>query len=177
MLGARTLQTGRLLLAPVSYADIADLTRLKADPLVYGQMFGGVRQPTQVMLELAEDLTFWSRNNAGMWMVRDAATKEALGLVGLHDRPDGRGIALRFAFTPQSRGRGLAREAAGATLRHAHDRAGIPRIIAVAREGNLSSRLVLGAIGMREIDSFDRNGDRVLIFESKKTLSLGERVG
>ena len=176
MLGARTLQTGRLLLSPVSYADIADLTRLKADPLVYAQMLGGVRGPSQVMLELAEDLTFWARNNTGMWMVRDAATKEAHGLVGLHDRPDGRGVALRFAFTPQSRGRGLAREAAGATLRHAHDRAGIPRIIAVAKESNLSSRLVLGAIGMREVESFNRNGDRMLVYESKKALSHGERA-
>ncbi len=177
MSAARTLQTGRLVLSPVSYADIADLQRLKADPQVYAQMLGGVRQPGQVMLELAEDLTFWARHGAGMWMVRDAATNEAHGLVGLHERPDGRGIALRFAFTPQSRGRGLAREAAGAALRHAHDRANIGRVIAVAKEANVSSRLVLGAIGMRECDSFDRNGDNVLVYESKKALFPGETVG
>ena len=49
-----------------------------------------------------------------MWLVRDQAGA-VMGLVGLHQRPDGRGVGLRFAFTQASRGKGLAREA-GARL-------------------------------------------------------------
>ena len=162
-MAARSLQTGRLLLTPVSGADVADLIRLKGDPLVYAQMLGGVRQPAQVMAELAEDLSFWARHGTGMWLARENGA--LVGLVGLHERPDGRGIALRYAFTPQSRGRGLAREAAGAALRHAHE-AGIGRVVAVAKESNFTSRMVLGAIGMRECGAFDRHGERALLFES-----------
>lgn len=162
----------------MAYSDLADLQRLKGDPLVYAQMLGGVRQQGQVMLELAEDLSFWARHGVGMWMVRGAESGAergvAHGLVGLHERPDGRGIALRFAFTPQSRGRGLAREAAGAALRYAHDRAAIGRVIAVAKESNFSSRLVLGAIGMQECDAFDRHGDPVLVYESLRARAFGE---
>ncbi len=161
----RVLRTGRLALSPVAWGDLADLQRLKGDPLVFGQMLGGVRARAQVSVELAQDVGFWARHGAGMWMVRDAAGV-AVGLVGLHERPDGRGVGLRFAFTPESRGHGLAREAAGAALRHAHERAGIARVVAVARESNIGSRTVLGAIGMRECDEFVRDGERMMMFES-----------
>ena len=160
------IRTGRLILSPVSWADLPDLQVLKSDPLVYAQMLGGVRSPIQVASELAEDVVFWARHGAGMWTVRPAEGGAAVGLVGLHERVDGRGTALRFAFTPVSRGRGLAREAAGAALRFAHDQADIHRVIAVARESNIGSRTVLGAIGMREYDAFRRDGEPMLVYES-----------
>lgn len=169
---ARTLRTGRLLLTPVAWGDMDELRRLKGDPQVYAQMLGGVRGTIEVAAELAADTAFWARNGAGMWLVRPdlpgglPGGAPAIGLVGLHQRTDGRGIALRFAFTPESRGRGLAREAAGAALRFAHDRAGLPRVVAVARESNIGSRTVLGAIGMRECDTFLRGGEPMVMFES-----------
>ena len=57
-------------------------------------------------------------------------------------------------------------QAAGAALRFAHDRAGIRRVVAVAREDNFSSRTVLGAIGMREAGTFPRGRDTMMLFES-----------
>ena len=161
----RAIRTGRLLLTPVGWQDIAELCELKGDPRVYATMLGGVRSPLQVAAELAEDTRFWARHGAGMWLVRDLEGR-AVGLTGLHERTDGRGIALRFAFRPEMRGKGLAREAAGAALRFAHDRAHVRRVVAVARENNLASRTVLGAIGMREYDTFLRHGDRMLVYES-----------
>lgn len=158
--------TGRLVLTPTGWADLGDLVALKGDPLVYGQMLGGVRGLRQVAEELAADSAFWARHGVGMWIVRPAAGGKAIGLVGLHERPDGRGIALRFAFTPESRGKGLAREAAGAALRFAHSRAGLTRVVAVARESNFGSRTVLGAIGMRDCETFLRGGEPMVLFES-----------
>lgn len=166
MPGGPTLRTGRLVLAPVVWGDVPALTRLKGDPLVFGQMLGGIRSAVQVVEELAADTSFWARHRTGMWMVREAATEDAVGLVGLHERLDARGVGLRFAFTPESRGHGLAREAAGAALRHAHERAGIKRVVAVTRESNIGSRTVLGAIGMRECETFQRDGNAMLMYES-----------
>ncbi len=166
MIPPRVLRTGRLVLSPVAWGDLQDLQRLKEDPRVFGQMLGGVRGPAQVAAELAEDTAFWARHGTGIWVVRPEEGADAIGLVGVHERPDGRGLALRFAFTPESRGRGLAREAAGAALRHAHERGRLGRIIAVAKESNTSSRMVLGAIGMREAEVFERGGERVLVYES-----------
>ena len=161
---SRVLHTGRLVLTPVGWGDLPALRRLKEDPLVFGQMLGGVRHAAQVISELAEDLAFWSSTGTGMWSVREAG--QIIGLVGIHQRPDGRGEGLRFAFTTASRGRGLAREAAAAALRHAHDQAGLPRVVAVTRETNIGSRTVLGSIGMRPTESFQRDGERMLLFES-----------
>lgn len=165
---ARTIRTGRLLLSPVGWGDLEALRRLKGDPLVFAQMLGGVRGAAAVAAELAEDVAFWARMRVGMWVVREAGpgSGSVVGLTGLHERGDGRGLALRFAFLPESRGRGLAREAAGAALRFAHERAGLARVVAVARESNFASRTVLGAIGMRECEAFVRGGEPMLMFES-----------
>jgi RimJ/RimL family protein N-acetyltransferase len=140
------------------------LMALKADPLVYGQMLGGVRSHWQVVEELAEDRAYWAAHNIGMFAIREGTVFQ--GITGIHERPDGRGQALRFAVWPEARGRGIAREAATAVLRFAHDRAGVPRIIAVARAENFGSRMVLGSIGMRECDAFLRDGHVMLVYES-----------
>jgi RimJ/RimL family protein N-acetyltransferase len=161
-----TLRTGRLVLRPVAYADLAELVRLKGDPLVFAVMLGGVRTPEQTARELADDIGFWGAHGAGMWTVRSAEGGDFLGLVGMHGRPDGRGIALRFALHAHAQGRGYASEAAGAALRFAHDRAGLERIVAVARASNIGSRQVLGAIGMRECERYERDGYEVVVFES-----------
>lgn len=160
------ISTGRLVLSPVGWEHIEAITALKGDPLVYGQMLGGVRGPVLVAAELAEDAAFWARHGVGMWIAHPAPGGAGVGLVGLHERTDGRGIALRFAFHPAVRGQGLAREAAGAALRFAHDRAGLARVVAVAKDSNIGSRTVLGAIGMRPCGRFDRGGDAMVMYES-----------
>jgi RimJ/RimL family protein N-acetyltransferase len=163
----RDLRTGRLVLTPVAWADLADLRALKGDPRVHAIMLGGVRSGPQVAEDLAEDIMFWGRHGVGMWAMRLAGSGDFVGTVGLHERPDGRGIALRFVVTAAAQGRGYASEAAGAALRFAHERAGLEVVIAVVRESNIASRQVLGAIGMRECDAFLRDGGRVLVYESR----------
>jgi len=158
------LRTERLTLRPVSLPDLPHLIRLKADPQVFGVMLGGVRDVVRTVEELATDIAFWGETGAGMWSAYE--DRKFQGLVGLHRRPDGLGIALRFAVWPEARGRGLAREAAGAALRYAHDVAGIERIIAVAREENFGSRMVLGGIGMVEVGSYVLDGRVMLLFDS-----------
>lgn len=154
------------MLAPVGWRDRDALRALKADPASFALMLGGVRTAAQADAELASDLAFWAKHGAGMWTVRAPGDEALLGITGLHERPDDRGVGLRFAFWPATRGRGLAREAAGAALRFAHDRAELPRVVAVAREDNTGSRLVLGAIGMRECGEFWRDGHLMIVHES-----------
>jgi RimJ/RimL family protein N-acetyltransferase len=158
------LRTARLTLEPVSAGDLPALMALKADPLVYGQMLGGVRSRWQVIDELIADRAYWSANGVGMFAIREG--RRFQGATGIHLRPDGRGQALRFAVWPEARGRGLAREAASAALRFAIDGAGLQRVIAVAQAENFGSRMVLGSIGMRECDAFLRNGMVMLVYES-----------
>lgn len=160
------LRTARLAMSPVAGADLADLQALKADPRVFAIMLGGVRTPARTADELAEDIAFWAARGYGMWSVRDGSSDAFAGVTGFMQRPDGRGVALRFAFWPEAQGRGLAREAAGAALRFGHERAGLERIVAVARESNFASRTVLGGIGMVEADGFVQGGHAMVLYES-----------
>ncbi len=163
---AWTIRTARLVLTPISWTDLPDLTSIKADPRVFAIMLGGVRTPARAAQELAQDIAFWGANGYGIWAVREANTSQFQGLTGFMDRPDGRGIALRFALWPEGRGRGLAREAAGAALQFGHEQARLSRIIAVAREDNFASRTVLGGIGMHEAETFTQQGHRMILYES-----------
>ena len=163
----RTLQTGRLVLRPVWGGDLEELVALKAEPRAFALLLGGVRTRRQTTDELAEDIAFWGRHGVGMWTVRARAENSSLlGLTGIMGRRDGRGLALRFTLRPGQWGRGYASEAAGAALRFAHEQAALPRIVAVARESNVGSRQVLGAIGMRVVDRFVQNDHEMLLFES-----------
>ena len=164
MNAAWTLRTGRLVLTPVSGTDLPDLYAIKAAPSVFAIMLGGVRNAVQTAEDLAEDVRHWGQYGFGIWAVREAG--RFVGIAGLSHRPDGRGVALRFALWPDAQGRGLAREAALAALRFGHDRTGLDRIVAVARESNFASRMILGGIGMREAEGFEQRGYRMVLYES-----------
>jgi RimJ/RimL family protein N-acetyltransferase len=168
MLSPWRLATARLILTPVAAADLRDISSLKADPRAFAQMLGGVRSKLRSAEELAEDIRFWGAHGFGMWAVRARAGNAFMGIAGLLDRADGRGIALRFALWPQARGFGLASEAAGAALVYAHETAGLAKVIAVARQDNYASRMVIGAIGMTEVDRFMHDGALRLVYQSAR---------
>ena len=153
-------------MTPVHGADLPHLCAMKSDPQVFAVMLGGVRGPAETAEELTRDVVAWGANGYGIWSVRERDGNRFVGIAGLEERPDGLGVALRFALEPEAQGRGLAREAASAALRFGHDAARLRRIVAVAREINVGSRHVLGAIGMTECGDFMQNDHRMLLFES-----------
>ncbi len=161
----RSVRTPRLLLKPVTWRDMEDMVRLKADGGAFGQMLGGVCTRQQAEREMADDIAFWACHRVGIFTIHD--NNQFVGMTGIHDRPDGRGFGLRFALFASARGRGIAREAANAALNFAHD-AGLHRVIAVASESNVASRTILGGIGMHVCDTFTRNGQTMVVYESKR---------
>jgi RimJ/RimL family protein N-acetyltransferase len=162
------LRTGRLVLNPVGGGDTAELRALTADPRVFAIMLGGVRNSMQATQDLSQQVIAWGRHGFGIWSIREIVGNRFAGITGLEHRPDGRGVGLRFALWPEAQGRGLAREAAWAALRFGHDHARLDRIVAVARDSNFGSRTVLGGIGMVEVERFDRHGERMVMFESRR---------
>jgi RimJ/RimL family protein N-acetyltransferase len=163
-----TVRTARLVLTPVGGGDLPDLIRLKSDPRVFAVMLGGVRSAARTVEELAEEVACWGAHGWGIWTVRARDNSAFVGLTGFMRRPDGRGVALRFALWPEVQGQGLAREAAGAALRYGHDQAGLSRIVAVARASNFASRMVLGGIGMTEAEQFEQSGHQMVLYESRR---------
>jgi len=163
-------------LRPVQPADLPALAVLKADPRVFAVMLGGVRSRVRAAEELAADIAAWSAYGYGTWAVRQRDNDAFLGLTALQDRPDGRGVAVRFAFHAGLHGRGYAREAAGAALLFGHEQVGLARIVAVARESNYGSRLVLGGIGMSVCEQFVRDGEAMVTYQSVRDRPLFPRI-
>ncbi|GBQ36837.1 GNAT family N-acetyltransferase [Gluconacetobacter azotocaptans] len=163
MIAGGQIRTPRLVLEPVSWRDMEDMARLKADAGAFAMMLGGVRSRQQAEIEMAEDLACWARCGVGIFAIREDG--RFIGMTGLHQRPDGRGMGLRFALWPWAAGRGLAREAASVVLNFAHD-AGQRRVVAVTRDTNIASRTILGGIGMTPCDSFMRDGHKMQVYES-----------
>jgi RimJ/RimL family protein N-acetyltransferase len=161
----RTITTQRLSLLPPGPEHLPDLIRLKSDEGVFGTMLHGTRSAERTREELEDDMDFWKVRGYGTWSVFERGTGEFRGIAGLMERPDGRGVAVRFALWPECRGKGYAREAAKASLDFGHA-AGLSRIIGVARETNTASRAVLSDIGMRECGEFLNRGHRMLVHES-----------
>ena len=159
------ITTPRLSLRPVAPENLPDLIALKSDDAAFSLMLHGTRSPERAREELEDDMEFWLVRGYGTWAVYDRSSGEFLGITGLMERPDGRGIALRFALWPHCRGKGYAREAARAALTFGFRR-GLARIIAVAWEGNLASRQVLTDIGLAPCDSFTYRGRHMLVFEA-----------
>jgi RimJ/RimL family protein N-acetyltransferase len=58
-------------------------------------------------------------------------------------------------------------------VRFGHEVAALPRIIAVAREENFASRMVLGAVGMAESERFVREGISLLVYHSVRDQNAG----
>lgn len=138
------------------------MVALKGDAGAFARMLGGVRNRTTTEKEMAEDVSFWARRGVGIFAIRENG--RFVGITGVHERPDGRGLGLRFSIFPWAAGRGIAREAAAAALRYVLD-CGEKRIVAVTREDNLASRMVLGSLGLRQTAIFDRDGDTMFLYE------------
>ena len=81
------------------------------------------------------------------------------------ERPDGRGVAMRFALWPECRGKGYAREAAKAGLEFGH-RAGLDADHRRGLGGEPGIPQVLQDIGMVECDAFTYRDRRMIVYES-----------
>ncbi|MFJ3673336.1 GNAT family N-acetyltransferase [Streptomyces sp. NPDC090106] len=88
----------------------------------------------------------WARHGYGDFAVRDAATREFLGRVGLRNRPE-YGVDLGFALHPRAQGRGIAREAGRACLNLAFGCLSLPAVYAFVLPGNQASIGVLRRLG------------------------------
>ena len=84
------------MLLPVGLENLPELVRLKADPRVFSTMLHGVRTPERTREELEDDVDFWQVRGYGTWAVHRTEDGEFLGLAGLMERPDGRGVGFYF---------------------------------------------------------------------------------
>ena len=81
---------------------------------------------------------------------------ETIGICGLLKREELANVDLGFAFLPEFRGRGYAREAAAAVLDHGRETLGIDRVVAIVAAGNTVSIGLLEKLGFAYEKEFSR---------------------
>lgn len=112
----------------------------------------------------------YARHGFGMYLVEPREGGAPIGLCGLVARDGLPAPDIGFAFLPAYYGRGLAFEAAAATLAHARDTLGLARIVAIVSPGNARSLALLRRLGLGEAGRVRLPGkeeEDLLMFETR----------
>ncbi len=143
------LATSRLELRSQTEADAAFILALVNDPL-WLRYIGdrGVRTLDDARRYIREGaLKMYNEHGFGLYLVVLRETRTPVGICGLVRREGLDDVDLGFAFVPEFRGKGYAREAAEATVAYARDVLGLRRIVAIAAPDNAASLKLLKGLG------------------------------
>ena len=153
MRGAPELETPRLILRPLSGADLDAAHRVSNDPLVRRHLWED-EPVAKAAVEgvISRSLKTFAEEGFGLFGMRlRAGDGELIGYCGLlHLGVTGR-VELLYALLPGWWGRGLPTEAARACLRFALEEAGLERVVAGADPPNAASLRVIEKLGMTPV--------------------------
>lgn len=176
------IETARLRLRIFTPDDLDDLMLIFGDPDVMkylGIEAGTTSTREEVEVTLKKMIEFWANHGYGRWALINKEDGCMIGLCGLRlleGAPE-----LVYAIAKAYWGRGLATEAARASLRYAFEELQLERIVAVTRHANTASIGVMRKIGMsyeNEVNHYGVDGvcyvanrDEFQIDDSPYTLS------
>jgi ribosomal-protein-alanine N-acetyltransferase len=135
---------------PFTPDDLEDLFLLGSDPEVMRYINKGVPRPRADAADaLAKLVEHWQTHGFGVWVLEDRQTGRFLGRCGLRHLPAIGEIELLYTLMRHAWGRGIASEAAKASLEYAFEVLKLRRIIAFAEPANVASWHVMEKLGMR----------------------------
>ena len=147
------IKTERLLLRAFTPDDFEAFAGMRADPEVMrfiGQPVGPQTRAQARAWQEKNDRR-WLDNGFGMWAAVERATGELAGWCGLSRLDDTQEVEVGYGLARRAWGRGLATEAAHASLRYGFASAGLKRIVAVVNPANHASRHVVEKLGLRRV--------------------------
>jgi RimJ/RimL family protein N-acetyltransferase len=141
------LETDRLVLREIELRDAAFLHALLTDADFRANIgHRGVDTIDDAVRVIPERYhAAYRAHGFGMWVVE--AEGVPIGMAGLVRREGLDHVDLGYAFLPDARGRGFAREAAAGVLAWAHER-GIAPVVAIVSPGNAGSIRILESLGL-----------------------------
>lgn len=144
------LETARLRLRMFRREDCDALSAITRDPDVM-RFIGEGRPLTREETEanLATIISAFRRRGFGRWAVTKKDGGPLVGYCGLSRSVDEVGVELAYLFTHSEWGKGLATEAAAATLRYGFEELGADSIAGLTRPDNMRSRRVLERLNMK----------------------------
>ncbi|MEU1180413.1 GNAT family N-acetyltransferase [Streptomyces sp. NPDC005820] len=153
------LRTQRLVMEPIRHEDSDDLFEavVSQDSVMRWLATGRADSRSAAEAMCDDHVAHWTRHGYGDFAVRDAATHEFLGRVGLRNRAR-YGVDLGFALHPRAQGRGIAGEAGRACLGLAFRSLSLPAVFAFVLPGNAASIAVLRRLGAQPDGAVESSG-------------------
>jgi [ribosomal protein S5]-alanine N-acetyltransferase len=143
------ITTERLLIRPLTVADVGPMHAVFSDPLVMRYIPEGACDLAGSRRRLEASIHHHEAHGFSKWAVLERKTGAVIGDCGLkflEGEPD---IELGFHIARRYWGRGYATEAARACLHWGLEELGRERILAIVDPANAASARVLEKIGMR----------------------------
>ncbi|MCF5707343.1 GNAT family N-acetyltransferase [Pseudomonas syringae] len=171
-----TIHTDRLVLRDFEVADVPALAAILGDPQVMRYSVRGVLSGHATGEFVRNCKQAYSVDGFGTQAVIDAATGQVIGFCGLNSETvDGvMEVEIGYRLAPSFWGRGLASEAARATLKHAFETLRLTSVIAIVQPENVASVRVLQKIGFKDYvhSQYHRLGVRIYRFASAQWQAL-----
>lgn len=142
-----SVETERLSLRPVDETQRADLIAFLGTPEVMSVRKLGVLDAKAASVVVDGMIAHWRDHGFGMYAVIERDSGTFLGECGLRYLEDGTAPEISYGLHMVGRGKGYAREAATATVRHGFGPLAHKRLVAFARGDNVISRSLLASLG------------------------------
>lgn len=147
----KVLETDRLVLRRLSVDDGAFILQLLNDPS-WLRFIGdrGVRTLEDARnYILTGPMDMYERLGFGLFLTERKSDSAPIGICGLIKRDALEDVDIGFAFLPDFRKKGYAREAAAAVMEHARSAFGLRRLVAITSPDNEASIRLLEKLGLR----------------------------
>ncbi len=153
-----TLETDRLRLRPFTLDDLdAYYTHISSNPDVMRYLPGGKPRARADSVWLIDYFSQHANlHGFGVWAVEDKATGDLIGHAGLEHIPHAPQIEIAYTLAKPYWGRGLATEAARASLTYGFETLDLGEIYGLAVPQNTASQNIMRKLGMRDEGVTDR---------------------
>ncbi|AFZ35804.1 GCN5-related N-acetyltransferase [Stanieria cyanosphaera PCC 7437] len=145
------LETQRLILRDFQQNDVDQLARIFANPQVMQFSPTGILSALETKEKVDSFITSYKTLGFGKWAIVFKETKELIGYCGIAveqiDKVPKREIGYRL--DPNFWGKGLAIEAASATVQYGFEQLKFAYILGIVEQANTTSVRVLKKLGMR----------------------------
>lgn len=160
------VETARLCLRMFTPSDTDDYFAMRSDPEVMRYIGTGVTSTReQTLTKLSWLLIQWETHGFGIWAVVDKGHQKLIGWCGLSFLDNTPDVEVGYGLARSCWGRGIALEAARASLRYGFEELRLKRIVAVAVPENTSSRRVMEKAGMHYVKPAHHYGVDVVYYE------------
>lgn len=159
---------------PLQLADLDALSAIWADPEVTHFLPSrGVPIPREnTEKSLQSFIEHWQQRGYGIWAIVENGSSQMVGYCGLRYLNEMNEVEVLYGLAKPYWGRGIATQAAKATVAYGFNVANLDKLIAMALPNNLASRRVIEKAGLQYEKSIHMFNLDVLYYSAKPMISF-----